>query len=139
MSLTGNKMEIMSISLDKATLQELNEIQENLGFRSRSKMLRSAIDLLLSEYKVLESLKGIHNVVFVITYKDNEKNHVSNILHDFEAEIKVTVHQHNGTTCLDMLNINADAQKIKKLFAEMKRSKCIRSLNFTLLGHCQSR
>jgi hypothetical protein len=38
-----------------------------------------------------------------------------------------------------MLNINADAQKIKKLFAEMKRSKCIRSLNFTLLGHCQSR
>ena len=27
------------------------------------------------------------------------------------------MHQHNGTTCLDMLNINADAQKIKKLFA----------------------
>ena len=31
-------MEIMSISLDKETLQELNEIQENLGFRSRSKV-----------------------------------------------------------------------------------------------------
>ncbi len=128
-------MEIMSISLDKETLQELNEIQDNLGFKSRSKMLRSTIDLLLSEYKVLESLKGIHNIVFVITYKDNEKNHVSNMLHDFEDEIKVTVHQHNGPVCLDMLNMAADAPRIKKLFAEMKRSKCIRSLNFTLLGH----
>jgi metal-responsive CopG/Arc/MetJ family transcriptional regulator len=128
-------MEILSISLDKETLAELNEIQDSLGFKSRSKMLRSTIDLLLSEYKVIESLKGNHNVVFVITYKDNEKNHVSNMLHDFENEIKVTVHQHNGTMCLDMLNMAADAQRIRKLFTAMKGSKCIRSLNFTLLGH----
>lgn len=131
-------MEIISVSLDKETLDELNEIQENMGFKSRSKMLRSTIDLLLSEYRVLDSMRGRHEVVFIITYKEQEKNHVSSTLHDFEHEIKVTVHQHHGNLCLDMLNIEADATVIKRLFSALKRSKCIRSLNFALLGHRQA-
>ncbi|MDE1768721.1 MAG: ribbon-helix-helix protein, CopG family [Candidatus Micrarchaeota archaeon] len=128
-------LEIISISIDEETLSELNEIQRALGFKSRSKMLRSTIDLLLGEYRALESLNGRHEVVFIITYRDKEKNHVSNILHKFENEVKVTVHQHRGTMCLDTLNIDADSEVIKRLFKEMKGSKCIRSLNFALLGH----
>ena len=127
-------MEIMSVSIDKETLNELNEIQERLGFRSRSKMLRSMIDLLLSEYKVLDALVGKHEVVFVITYKERESNHVQNILHIFKEHIRMNVHQDRGAMCIDMMNVDADAEVIKRLFREMKRSKCIRSLNFTLLG-----
>ncbi len=128
-------MEIMSISIDKETLSELNEIQKNLSFKSRSKMLRSMIDLLLSEYRVIDALKGMHEIVFVITYRDRESNHVMDILHMFKEEIKVNVHQHKGTMCIDMINVDADAEVIKKLFKDMKGSKCIRSVNFALLGH----
>ena len=119
-------MEIISISLDWETLSELDEIQKSLGFKSRSKMLRSTIDLLLSEYSVIEKLKGRHEVVFVMTYPENERNHVASILHAFKAEIKVTVHQHHGDLGLDMLNIEADAEVIRKLFGALKNSKCIR-------------
>lgn len=128
-------MKIISISLDKETLEELNEVQKNLGFKSRSKMLRSTVDALLNEYKVIDALEGLHDIVFVITYKEGEKNHVSSILHEFENVIKTTIHQHNMHLCLDILNINADADMIRKLFGTLKRNKCVRSVNFTLLGH----
>jgi metal-responsive CopG/Arc/MetJ family transcriptional regulator len=128
-------MEIMSVSVDRETLDELSEIQENLGFKSRSKMLRSMIDLLLSEYRVIDSLKGQHEIVFVITYRDRESNHVSSLMHEFKDDIKVNVHQHRGTMCTDMINVEADAGVIRRLFKEIKNSKCIRSVNFALLGH----
>ncbi|MDE1860934.1 MAG: ribbon-helix-helix protein, CopG family [Candidatus Micrarchaeota archaeon] len=127
-------MEIISISLDSETLKELNSIQEKLGYKSRSKMLRSTINALLNEYKALDKITGVHEAVFVMTYKERERNHISAILHEFEKIIKVTVHQHHGTLCLDMLNVDADAEMIRRLFGALRRSRCVSSINFALLG-----
>ena len=127
-------MEIISVSLDSETLKELNAVQATLGFKSRSKMLRATMDALLNEYRMMDLLKGVHQVVLVITYRENERNHVSRILHQFEKIIKVTVHQHNGALCLDIINVDADADRIRGLFGVLKRSKCVKSMNFVHLG-----
>lgn len=127
-------MEIISISLDSETLKELNEIQESLGFKSRSKMLRSTIDSLLTEYRVLESLKGEREVIFIITYKESEKDHVSAILHDFKDAITMTIHQHHRSLGVDIMNVDADSDVIRRLFKALKKSKCVRSINFSLVG-----
>ncbi len=132
-------MEIVSISLDKDTLKELNDIQYSLGFKSRSKMLRSTIDLLLNEHRIIDSLRGVHDVVAVITYRESEKNHVSGLLHGFEDAIGTTVHQHHSHLCLDMMNIDAGADVIRRLFRILKSSKCIKSVNFTILGRSEYR
>jgi metal-responsive CopG/Arc/MetJ family transcriptional regulator len=123
-------MEIVSISLDADTLKELNQIQDRLGFRSRSKMIRSTIDLLLNEYKVIDALKGVHEVAFVITYKEGERDHVSAVLHRFESVIRTTIHQHQAQVGLDILNVEADAAQIRELFGALKRNRCIKSVNF---------
>jgi CopG family nickel-responsive transcriptional regulator len=128
-------LKIISISLDDETLGELDETCRRLGFKSRSKMIRSTIDLLLNEYAIVDTLKGDNEVVFIIKYRESERNHVSKILHDFEDAIVTTMHQHRAHFCLDIINVNSDAKIIKELFGILKRNKCIKSMNFMLLSH----
>ena len=81
-------MEILSISLDKETLEELNGMQHNLGFKSRSKMIRATIDSLMNEFRIVDSLKGRHEVVLIVTYRGHDGDCVSGILHKFEGSDK---------------------------------------------------
>ena len=127
-------MEIISISLDKETLTGMGEAQRRLGFKSRSKMIRATINSLLNEHAALDRIKGRHDIVFVITYKENERNHVSNMLHGYEGAIKTTVHQHHSALCLDILNVDADADTIRRLYGVLNHTKCVKSVNFVLLG-----
>jgi metal-responsive CopG/Arc/MetJ family transcriptional regulator len=131
--ISGVNLEILSISIDNEALKRLNEIQKMLGFKSRSKMLRNAILGMAKEYEVLETLKGKVESVFVMTYSDSKKNNVSDILHEFEDAIKTELHQHNSGTCIDVLNINADAKTVRKIFSALKRSKSVNSVTYTII------
>lgn len=126
-------MEILSISIEKSALKRLNEMQGKLGFKSRSKMLQAAVQSMLKDYERLESLKGRVEILFVLTYKESERNHVSNILHGFKDTIRTEMHQHGGGIGIDIFNISADALDIAKVFKELKKSKCIYSVNYYIL------
>jgi metal-responsive CopG/Arc/MetJ family transcriptional regulator len=126
-------VEILSISIDKSSLKRLEEIQKKLGFKSRSKMLQAAVTSMLKDYEQLESLRGRVEILFVLTYRESERNHVSNILHGFKDTIKTEMHQHGGGVGIDIFNISADASRILKVFRELKKSKCIYSVSYYVL------
>lgn len=127
-------MEIISISLDKETLVELNRVQDSLGFKSRSKMLRSAISSLLKEYKGLDSLTGEVESVFVLSYRESEKNSVSDVIHDFEDTIKTELHHHHPYTCIDILNLETSAKRTKEFFNAVKKNRHIRSVSYSIIS-----
>jgi metal-responsive CopG/Arc/MetJ family transcriptional regulator len=126
-------LEIISVSLDRDTLSELDKIQNSLGFKSRSKLLRATMNSLLNEYKIMESLQGHVDSVFVVTYKESEKHRVSDLLHDFEDSIKTIIHQHHVGICLEVLIVCTDAKRIRELFSLLKRDKGVRSVNCSIL------
>lgn len=126
-------MEIISISLDKRTLSELDRLQEALGFKSRSRLIRATAASLLNEYRALESLKGHTDAVFMVTYRSSEKHGVSDILHQFEDSIKTVIHQHHVGICLEVLIVCADARRIRELFALLKRGRGVRSVSCSVL------
>ncbi|MGD0728867.1 MAG: hypothetical protein ABR981_02220 [Candidatus Micrarchaeaceae archaeon] len=126
-------MEILSISIDDEALKQLKAVQKSLGFKSRSKMLRSAIFSMIKDYDALESLKGNTEIVFVLTYAEHEKNNVSDILHKFEDSIKTELHQHNSGTCIDVLNLNTDAKKVRDIFNTLKKNKAIYSVTYVII------
>jgi metal-responsive CopG/Arc/MetJ family transcriptional regulator len=128
----------MSVSIDDETLHELDDVQRKLGVKSRSKLLRNAVLHMLQEYETLDALSGNVESLFVLKYKTSEKNHVSDMLHMFEDSIRTELHQHSSGTCIDVLDIRADADKTRKLFAELKRSKCVRSVTCTVIGGGQT-
>ena len=126
-------MGIISISLDDKTLKDLNETQKTLGFKSRSKLLRGAIDCLTNEYRIIESMKGHTDGVFVVTYKESEKNRISDLLHGFEDCIKTVIHQHHVGICLEVLITCADAKRVRELFRELKKDKSVLSVSCSLV------
>ncbi len=131
-------MEILSISIDKEALAQLNAIQKKLGFKSRSKMLRSAVFNMLKDYEALDSLKGEVESVFVLTYRESEKNHVSDNLHKFEEFIKTELHQHNKGVCIDILSVHTDAENTRRMFGVLKKNKCISSVTCSVIGSARS-
>src|SRR5271157_2431296 len=126
-------LKIMSISIDNETLAALDSMQRKLGFKSRSKLLRNAVQRMLQEYAALDALSGNVESVFVLKYKTPEKNHVSDMLHRFENSIRTELHQHSQGTCMDILYIRADADKTRQLFGTLKRSKCVHSVTCTVI------
>lgn len=126
-------MEIVSISLDRETLEELNKIQDKLGFKSRSKLMRATINSLLNEYKVLEGLKGHVDAVFTLTYQEIKGGDLSNQLNQFSDVIRTEIHQHHAGICLRVLIICGQAKRIRKFFSVLKTTKGVRSLNVSLL------
>lgn len=127
-------MEILSISIDDETLGQLNAMQKRLGFKSRSKMLRSALHSLIKDYEKLDALKGNVESVFVLTYPEDEKNGVSDMLHRFEKDISSAMHHHHSSTCVDILSMHASAEATRKLFGAAKSSRSIKSVTCTIVG-----
>ncbi len=127
-------MEIISISLDGQTLAELNKMKQELGFKSRSKMLRSALSGMITDYEKLDALKGHVEAVFILTYRDSKKNNISETLHGFEDAIESELHHHHSKLCVDVLTIHSDAETAKALFGALKRSKSVSSLTYTVVN-----
>lgn len=126
-------MEILSISIDKEALEQLEQVQKRLGFKSRSKMLRNAVLSMLHDYEVLEALTGQVESIFIITYSEKERNNVSNVLHRYEDEVVTELHHHHPGTCIDVLIVHANAKKTRDIFGVLKRNKCIYSVNYSVI------
>ena len=126
-------MEILSISMDSNALNRLNKMQRALGIKSRSKLLQNAVQSMLKEYEALDTLSGHVESIFVITYPEAERNHVSNILHRFKETVRTETHQHSKEICVDILDISADARMIREFFGALKRTKCIYSVTYSII------
>ena len=127
-------MEILSISMNGEDLARLGRLQKRLGFRSRSKMLRTAIMSLVEDYESLESLSGSIESVFVLSYGESDKNRVSDLLHGFKDAIKTELHQHNQGTCVDVLNIHTTAGRTRELFGALKRNGHVYSVTYSIVN-----
>lgn len=126
-------MEIISISIDKGTLNDLNKTQEKLGFKSRSKLLRATIDSLLNEYSALDSLSGHCDVVFTVTFDRHVGSKFRKIMHDFDGIIRTEIHQHHAEICLRVLIACGDSKKVRDFFIALKNEKGIKSVKYSIL------
>lgn len=126
-------MEIISISLDKETVTNLDSIQKKLGFRSRSKLMRATIDSMLNEYRVMEELEGHCDAVLTVTYNYRRKDELGHLLAQFEDVIRTEMHQHHEGVHMRVLIICGEAERIRELFAALKSGKMVRSLSASLL------
>ncbi len=127
-------MEILSLSIDKKTLEKLNQTQSLLGFKSRSKLLRTAIMSVMDEYKELNTASGNIECIFVVTYLEKERNHSLDIIHKFQKVIKTEIHHHSYEMGVEIIIINSEAKQAKEMFSTLKKSKCIYSVKYSILG-----
>lgn len=109
-------MPIVSISLNKKILHEIDVLQEDMGFSGRSETIRAALRMLLADKREKEDLKGVIDATLLVIHDEKASETVSKIRHDYQDLIKTQVHNHlENQRCLEVFVINGEAARIKEM------------------------
>lgn len=110
-------MVIVSISLNKKILEEIDNIQMEYGYSGRSEVIRAGARLLISENMEKDELSGKINSLLLLIHNKKVENIISDIKHRYEDITKTQIHSHlQGDKCLDIFILEGDADKILAMF-----------------------
>ena len=119
-------MVVVSISLTNKLLDEIDKIQNQLGFSGRSDVLRAGARLLIAENKERENLLNKITSILLIIHNQKTENIVSDIKHKFEDITKTQIHSHlEQNKCLEIFVLNGDARRIREMARLFQISKKI--------------
>jgi len=126
---------IISLSLPKELLEELDAILGEEKNATRSEVLRQAVRMYLSEYRELDKIKG--NIIATITvlYEKKEQNEeLSRLQHEFSDMIAAYLHSHlTETTCLEVMVVKGPSRRLKKLIDGLKANKPVKQIRFSVM------
>ena len=118
-------MTIVSISLSKDLLDDLNKLRKRLGFTGRSEIIRASVRTMLSEEKKKEDLIGDIHALFLVTHDEKSDDEINNMRHTYDKLI--ITHLHNKIDrdrCLEIFVLKGNANQIRgmnKLFQSNKK------------------
>jgi len=109
-------MTIISISLTAEILNEIDKLQQELGFSGRSEVMRAGARMLLADNKEKEKLEGRLNSVLLLIHAQKVEDTVTEIKHEFWDIISTQIHNHlREDKCLEVFILEGDAARIKQL------------------------
>jgi len=116
---------IVSISLSKDLLDDLNKLRKRLGFTGRSEIIRASVRTMLSEGKKRKLRWGTFMPFFLVTHDEKSDDEINNMRHTYDKLI--TTHLHNKIDrdrCLEIFVLKGNANQIRgmnKLFQSNKK------------------
>lgn len=117
-------MTIVSVSLNKDILLEIDKLQKALGFSGRSEIVRAGIRNLLAEEKDRQNLSGHLFAVLLAIHDEESDDQVTEMGHGYDKLI--TTHIHNkidGDRCLEIFMLKGDAEEIKDMTKKFQSNK----------------
>jgi CopG family nickel-responsive transcriptional regulator len=126
---------IISVSLPKELLEELDAVLGKDTNATRSEVLRQAIRGYLTEYKDLDNLKG--NIIATVTvlYEKQEQNEeLFRLQHEFSDMITAYLHSHlTETSCLEVMVIKGPSKRLKSLIDGLKANKPVKQIKVSIM------
>ena len=117
-------MAIVSISLNEGILDEIDKLQNELGFSGRSEVVRAGVRLLLADSRDKAVLEGKLNSVLLLIHAQKVEDTVTEIKHEFEDIISTQIHNHlREDKCLEVFILEGDAARIKQLVRHFQTSR----------------
>ena len=116
-------MPIISISITKDFLEEMDQLQNSEGFSGRSELIRAGIRGLINQKIDREALVGDMQCILLVTHEEGEEHKVTDIKHDFDKITKSHLHYKLGEKkCLELLVVDGRAEEIKELIRQLQVS-----------------
>ena len=133
--LVGKRMSIISVSLPKELLEELDAILGEDKNATRSEVLRQAIRSYIIEYKELDKFEGDIIATVTVLYEKQEQNEeLFKLQHEFSDMITAYLHSHlNETSCLEVMVIKGPAKRLKSLIDGLKANKPVKQIKFSIM------
>ncbi|MEA3487881.1 MAG: CopG family ribbon-helix-helix protein [Euryarchaeota archaeon] len=117
-------MAIVSISLNEGILDEIDKLQNELGFSGRSEVVRAGVRMLLADNRDKAVLVGKLNSVLMLIHAQKVEDTVTEIKHEFEDIISTQIHNHlREDKCLEVFILEGDAARIKQLVRQFQTSR----------------
>jgi len=128
-------MSIISVSLPKELLEELDAILGEDKNATRSEVLRQAIRSYIIEYKELDKFEGDIIATVTVLYEKQEQNEeLFKLQHEFSDMITAYLHSHlNETSCLEVMVIKGPAKRLKSLIDGLKANKPVKQIKFSIM------
>lgn len=123
-------MEIISLSVDEETIENIEEIQQKSAFNGRSELLRKAIENLHQEVSDKDRLEGHLNAVIVSRHLHEEEQGIAEISHRHDSVITTQLHSKlDNQKCLEIFHTDGPAKKVIEFFNDLEGSKHTESVN----------
>jgi CopG family transcriptional regulator, nickel-responsive regulator len=113
--------EIISFSIPEESIGEIEKLQEKLGLKGRSELIRAALRSLTNETTEHSKLNGTVNAVLIVTHAHNDS--LEELIHKFDELVKTHMHQHVGKKCVELFLLDGKAEKIRNLYNALLKNK----------------
>ena len=129
-------MSIISLSLPKELLGELDAILGEKRSATRSEVVRQALRTYISEYKELDKIKGNVIATISVLYEKTGKNdELYHLQHEFGNMITAYLHSHlTGGECLEVMVVKGQAKRLKNLIDGLKANKPLKQIKFSIMA-----
>ncbi|MDO9537623.1 MAG: CopG family ribbon-helix-helix protein [Thermoplasmata archaeon] len=106
---------VVSLSLPMSILGDIDKAAKEIGYQSRSELVRDAVRSFLRERSETAKLEGHINGVLMLVYDHDSAAQVSEIRHRHMGVFKSFMHVDfdEGTDCCEVLMFCGDAEKVK--------------------------
>lgn len=117
-------MTIISISLNKKLLEEIDSLKDELGYSGRSEVIRTSTRMLIADNNEKKSLQGEINSLLILIHDQKAEDKVTDIKHDFEDIINTQIHSHlKDDKCLEIFIMEGDAERMVTLTKQFQTSR----------------
>jgi len=112
---------IVSLSLPDEILKDMDRAVEEIGYTSRSEMVRDAVRAFLREKSEVSKLKGHINGVLMLVYDHECAARVSEVRHKHMGVFKSFMHADfdGGDDCCEVLMFCGEAEELKNSYNQL--------------------
>lgn len=132
MTAKGKNTEIISISISKKMGQEIDTLSQDVGYSTRSELIRDAIRLLIKSKTDIDKIKGkVEGAIFLL-FKQGAELDISKIKHDNSEIIKTDLHYHfseKKSQCCEIMIFTGVGEKIRKIINDLKTIKNVEEVH----------
>ena len=130
------ELAIVAVSMPDSDLSELEKMQTDGGFSSRSEVVRHALQSFLAEQRTLELAAGDITAVFTVMYSDKGKNNqCDQVEHDYSRMITALMHAHaTDGGCVEVMLVKGAANEMREFLKKLRTQGQVIRVQVNLVG-----
>ncbi|MDD3985049.1 MAG: CopG family ribbon-helix-helix protein [Methanobacterium sp.] len=127
-------MVIVSVSLSKKLLEDIDSIKDEMGFSGRSDVIRASARMLIADNREKVIMEGDTNSVLTLIHNQDVEDKVTEIKHDYEDIINTQIHTHlKEHKCLEIFILDGNVHRIYQLTKIFQTSNKMDYVKLTII------
>jgi len=123
------------VSLPRSLTDKFDRLLSELGYDNRSKAVADAVTEFINQKRTSTDGKAIATISYLYDHHTPDVNRkLVDLQHDFEKNIKSTMHSHiTHNECVEVLIVEGESKEIQKLFGGLSTIRGVQNCKLSTL------